>query len=399
MKRSIQQLVGVGLFLQACTAAQNPCSIILTYSDAGRPKHSGGSGARTDGGPDDGTGGTGNEVDSGDPDIAPPWVNVTGDLYDQAPPGKELLLIDVNPGTGEVIAGVNSSGLWASAEGGDTWRKLGTGAGSVPINNGPTTLLFDPEDPKTFWEAGIYGDNLFKTTDGGETIIRIGDIGHNDVVSIDFTDPERKTMLAGAHETRQKLFLSKDAGQTWTDIGANVPAEADFSSFPQLITSKIFLLGSSGNRTAGSGVYRSTDGGGSWVKKTDKQPWLRPLRTSTGAIYWPLFGGSGMIVSTDDGVTWKDTAEGPVQTYCGTPQELPDGRVLALGVDHVLATSNGGRTWKKVGAPLPYKGGACGIHGLAWSAKLKKIFLNHDDCTTKVIQDSVYAADFDPDTQ
>ena len=171
--------------------------------------------------------------------VAPPtlWTNVTADLFAKAAGGGDVTLVSAQPGTGRVIAGVSKKGLWATDDSGKTWVHLGSGAGSAVIDHGTTGIVYDPDKPTTFWESGIYGSTggIFKTVDNGVTFTRLGNISHNDLVTVDFSDPERKTLLAGAHETTRKLYLSKDGGMTWNDIGMNLPADSNFSSSPQII--------------------------------------------------------------------------------------------------------------------------------------------------------------------
>src|SRR4029079_18029286 len=101
----------------------------------------------------------------------------------------------------------------------------------------------------------------YKTTDGGLTFTQLGKITHNDLVSVDFNDPDRKTLLAGAHETKQKLFLSTDGGASWTDIGPRLPAGSHFSSAPLVLDQKHFFLGACGWGDGTFGVFASNAAG------------------------------------------------------------------------------------------------------------------------------------------
>src|SRR5207248_1183494 len=104
---------------------------------------------------------------------------------------------------------------------------------------------------------------VFRTDDGGSTFKQMGDVTHDDVVSVDFTDTDRKTLLAGGHETTQKLWLSVDSGQNWEDIGPRLPSSAGWSSDPWIIDTNTFLVG------VNQGIYRSEDAGKTWNKVSD----------------------------------------------------------------------------------------------------------------------------------
>ena len=94
-------------------------------------------------------------------------------------------------------------------------------------------MVYDPEHPGTFWESGIYnGGGVYKTSDNGKTFEQLGDLTHTDSVSVDFSDPQRKTLLAGPHEMNSKLYRSTDGGRTWKDIGASLPSSAGYCRRP-----------------------------------------------------------------------------------------------------------------------------------------------------------------------
>ena len=63
------------------------------------------------------------------------------------------------------------------------------------------------------------------------------------MVSVDFTDLNRQTLLAGGHEQKQTVYRSQDGGNTWTNVGVNLPAGTAFSSSTLVINSKTFFAG------------------------------------------------------------------------------------------------------------------------------------------------------------
>ena len=94
-----------------------------------------------------------------------------------------------------IIAGIAKQGLWQTTDGGKTWTPLGQGAGSDVIVNRPSRIEYDPTSSDTFWESGIYNSSgVYRTTNGGMTFQHLGIARHNDFVSVDFSDPQRRTM-------------------------------------------------------------------------------------------------------------------------------------------------------------------------------------------------------------
>ncbi len=113
------------------------------------------------------------------------WVNVTGNVGGPTWGAYGVTYMRAVPGSSEVIAGVSERGLWASADGGTRWRKLG----GNEMKFRPCRIVFDPKDTSVFWVSGCYGDAPFKTEDGGKTFQRLGKLAHADGVAVDFTDP------------------------------------------------------------------------------------------------------------------------------------------------------------------------------------------------------------------
>ncbi len=368
---------------------------------------SGQSGEATAGGGTTGGGTKGGSAQGGKPSgaggsVAAPdtkWVNVTNNLTTLAAQGAaapgpgDVSLLLAEPGGSRVIAGVGHSGLFVTEDGGASWSKLGTGAGSAPIQHGPTAIVFDPDHPGVFWESGIYGDGIFHTINDGETFERLGDVSHNDSLSVDLSDPERKVLLAGAHEAVQKLYKSSNGGKTWEDIGSKLPAGSSFSTLPLILDTQTYLVGSAGYNGKW-GVFRSTDAGASWTTVSPEGPAGEPIRALDSALYWALSNGA-VIVSTDDGKSWTKSAAGPVQPFSNGLFELPDGRIVALGMTYLLATADAGKTWQQIGEALPFPGANCKTYGFTYSVATKTFFINHNDCSGALAADAIWSSGFD----
>jgi photosystem II stability/assembly factor-like uncharacterized protein len=292
-----------------------------------------------------------------------------------------------------VIAGVAQAGLWATEDGGKTWKKLGSGAGSATITNRISAIVYDPEHEGTFWESGIYnGGGVYKTTDNGQTFTQLGDAFHNDSVSVDFTDPDRKTLLAGPHEANSKMSLSKDGGKTWTDVGMNLPSSAGYCTATMVLSATNLLVG-----CTNGGVFHSSNGT-DWTSVGSKGVQPQPLLASDGTQYW-LGNAGGIEVSTDQGQHFNEVADSSLAVGIagpGIPAELPDGRIVIMGKDHLLASSDKGKNWTPIGEPLPYAGGGYdGARGVAYSARTKTFFIWRWDCGNNVLSNAVMSAGFD----
>jgi photosystem II stability/assembly factor-like uncharacterized protein len=329
------------------------------------------------------------------PSAEPPpskWANATGNLAGMASECGNLGLVSAHPSANMVIAGVAKAGLWATDNGGKSWSKLGTGAGSATITNRISTIIYDPKQPGTFWESGIYnGGGVYRTTDNGQTFKQLGSVTHNDSLSVDLSDPERKTLLAGAHETASRLFRSSDGGATWSDIGKGLPSSAGSCNSTLALGASSLLVG-----CEGGGIFHSSDGA-TWTQVATRGVFPQPLLASDGTIYW-LGSRGGLLVSTDQGQHFTQVADANVAPANGAPLvaavELPDHRIVIMGKTQLQASADRGATWKPIGDPMPAPSGAR-YHGLAYSATTKTFFIWRWDCGSSVLPDAIMSSGFD----
>lgn len=299
-----------------------------------------------------GQGGTGNAPNG--PLTTGAWVDVTSNLTGMASECGNLSKLSAKPDENLLIVGIAQAGLWSSSDNGATWQAMGTASGSVPITNRTSSILYDPQDTQSFWESGLYNSfAVYQTSDDGSSFANTGTITHSDFVTVDFADPDRKTLLASGHEQAHKLYMTSDAGANWHEIGDKIPAEAQTCPFPYVIDAQTFLLGCGSYGGGKTGIYRSTDAGQTWTKVSSFGGGAAPLIASDGSIYWASEGTGGIVKSTDQGLTWADPiGVGVVGSV--TPMELPDGKLATLGSMAVLESSDDGMTWKSASSALPY---------------------------------------------
>ncbi len=333
------------------------------------------------------------------------WVNVTGNLASLTAMCGTLTMVSTKPDEDLLIAGLANVGLYGSRDGGKTWQPLGatSDAGQV-IMNRPEAIVYDPKVTTRFWEAGVYAGSPFITNDDGRTWTQLGDIMHSDLVSVDFTDTARKTLLAGGHEASKTLCRSTNSGVTWTNIYEGLPANTS-CTFPMIVDTQTYLVGCSDYGGSPPGIYRTTDSGGTWTKMTSSGGGAAPLLASDGAIYWVSANNAGMTRSLDSGKTWTDVGDGVVTT--NRPVELSGGRIAALGTDYVMVSSDQGVTWTPATSPLPTPANeyladaslAVVTQGLAYSTQRKAFYIWHNTCgfgaPVPIPSDAVMSFDFE----
>jgi hypothetical protein len=372
--------------------------------DSGGAGHDGGS-SGDDGGHESPPDGGAVDYDQVAPTPDSAWTNVTANLSGLASECGNVSVVFEDPRADRLIVGIALNGLYATTDGAMTWSSLGTTGD--PIKNRMSEILFDPTTSGTFWESGIYGfetstPGAYVTTDNGTSFSGYmslaslsGDADTNDSISVDVTDPDRKTMLAGSHEATGQLFVSTDKGTTWTNIGPNLPAGIGFCTNVLVLDATTFVAGCANSYSnQPGGIVRSTNGGQSFTTVSSTVVIGLPLWAADGTIYFGIEGG-GITKSTDGGETWTSVADaataGTVQ-----PIELPDGRIVSANQQNLVITADKGATWTTIASPMPYV-----PRGIAYSPFRRAFYASYFTCSgaNAVPADGIIRAGWDYEAQ
>jgi photosystem II stability/assembly factor-like uncharacterized protein len=257
--------------------------------------------------------------------------------------------------------GDDSSGIWKSTDGGDSWSLL---TGSMKNVTG-WWIAMDPSNPEILYSVDMYGRHPFiKSTDGGNSwiektqglprcrtycVLVIPSSGDGDRTSTLFvgTGYEDGSTDGGA-------FKSTDGGESWTSSG------------PTDVKVTCLAAPDSGTIFAGTekGLHCSRDGGINWEIVEGGLPKGSPITgltvTAAGTVYAASPGPeNSLFKSTDGGATWMgmgipsqmiwDILVEPESNeqviYCGT-----------LGAEAgVLKTTDGGKIWNSMNAGISSK--------------------------------------------
>ena len=182
---------------------------------------------------------------------------------------------------------------------------------------GARCLGVHPEDPGTLY-VGTSDEGLFKSADGGESWKKLPGIGHSRVTAV-AVSPADGAVYAGTEPSA--LFVSRDGGASWRELEGmrHLPSAPTWSFPPRPWTSHVRAIAPSHTDPALvvvgielGGVVRSTDGGESWQ---DQRPGaqadchsLAAHRGDPKLLYEA--GGGGFAQSRDFGASWEAADEG-----------------------------------------------------------------------------------------
>lgn len=196
-------------------------------------------------------------------------------------------------GTGEQNNRQSTSygnGVYRSDDAGATWRHLGL-AETRHIGR----VLVHPRDPETAWVAAqgnLWAPSehrgIYKTTDGGRTWRRTLSVdsltGGTDIV----IDPDNPDVLVAATYQRMRrtwgfigggpgsgIYRSTDGGETWMPVTQGVPQGDKGRIGLAIAMSNPRILNATIEHATEGGLYRSTDGGQSWTRVNERNE--RPM--------------------------------------------------------------------------------------------------------------------------
>lgn len=187
----------------------------------------------------------------------------------------------VHPANPDIVyAGASAGGLWKTTDGGESWNFVG----EEFTNNSFGAIAIDPSNPDIIY-AGTgesllgynpttySGDGIYKSTDAGDTWIKIGSPGDKTHVTDILVHPDDSnlilaTLAAGywhyGSPGTEGVWKSTDGGLNWSRAlaGINNPA-FDLEIHP---TNSDILFAGVGGTNSNNGIYKSTDRGENWTR-------------------------------------------------------------------------------------------------------------------------------------
>lgn len=248
-------------------------------------------------------------------------------------------------------------GLSRSTDGGRSWQLLSS---ELRL---PRILLVHPANSQVLLasrevfvdEKGPGALRIFKSTDGGVSWhIKERGIEQQDIFSLALNPNEPQILYAGGRNGQ--IFKSTDEGENW-----ELEKCLSLEGFPPRTVIQLVIHPNTGDLYAVEdhlGVFRSTDGGQSWIPIHRSSGQL-VLESRTDTLY---LAGWRLWKSTDQGKSWQDISGNlplylrtgsPMITWLGVNPEPP---ILYVGRLHrqVYRSFDGGKNWTLLDIRTPF---------------------------------------------
>lgn len=202
-----------------------------------------------------------------------------------------------------------------------------------------------PIDPSTLYASGHppSGGNLgfIASTDKGKSWRQVspGVNGPVDFHQMTVSPADPKTIYG----SYRGLQLSRDAGKTWTLVGATPDKLSDLAASAR---SPDTLYAATE-----AGLLVSTDAGKTWKPLLEGAP-VTLVEMTPGGIIYAFVVGRGLVTSTEGSADFKTLSNdfgGGVLIHLTSDAKNPDRLFAATGRGRVLSSTDKGRTWNTFG--------------------------------------------------
>lgn len=281
---------------------------------------------------------------------------------------------------------VASGGVWKTTNAGTSWTPLFDGEGSYSIG----CITLDPGNPHVVWvgtgennnqRSVAYGDGVYRSMDGGEHWENMG-LKDSEHISKIIVDPDNSDIIyvaaygplwSGGGD--RGIYKSVDGGVRWERV-LHVSENTGFSDLVMDPTDSKVLYAAAHQRRRHvftylgggpeSAMYKSTDGGLTWMKMTRGLPTcdigriglaISPVNSDyLYAIVEAADGEGGFFRSVNRGASWVKMSK-----YVSSGNYYQEIICDPVQVDRVYAmdtwlhyTDDGGKTFKKMNEELKH---------------------------------------------
>ena len=195
---------------------------------------------------------------------------------------------------------INANEIYASSDSGKTWPLLAVTRADI--------AAMAPDSGIGLYIGGAQGVYRIANT-GDTTFLGLGGIAVNGLGVTSLMTYGKETIFAGAIGG---VYKSTNAGESWTLLNNGMVTDTSGGNFTNSLpfgyqiscglvdNNKGYFAG-----TDSAGVFRSIDGGKTWVQTGLNVPGVTAICQSTSGALVAGTLNSGLLVSSDDGTSWS----------------------------------------------------------------------------------------------
>ncbi len=281
------------------------------------------------------------------------------------------------------FVGYTGGGLWRTDDAGIDWRNISDGffktssVGAIAVApSDPNVIYVGMGEHAVRGQSSTYGDGMYRSTDQGRTWTHIGLAATKQISQVRIHPNNPDVVYVAAQGDRWKgtaergIYRTMDGGKTWTLLlkGENATSGAvDLSmdaTNPRILYAAFWdhqrqpwVVRSGG---AGSGIWKSIDGGETWTRLSEGLPKLMGKigvavsPANPDRVYAIVEAENGGLFRSDDaGKTWRlMTGDRLIQTrswyYMNVTADPKNADVVWIMNAPVMRSIDGGRTFQTV---------------------------------------------------
>ena len=232
--------------------------------------------------------------------------------------------------------GGSAGGVWKTVDAGTYWENISDGffktaaVGAIAVANSDPNIIYVGTGEACLRSDVSHGDGVYKSTDAGKTWANVGleDTRHIARIRIHPSNPDVAYVAALGHawgsSKDRGIYRTENGGDTWelvlpgTENSGGIDLSMDASN-PRVIYAALFetqrLPWTMYNGGPGSKLFKTTDGGDSWVDITQNKGMPEGVKGRIAVALapknpervWALIEAEkgGLYRSDDGGETWQ----------------------------------------------------------------------------------------------